>query len=763
MRYTPFFQTLGLDAKFYDQWARDIAMGQSEEGAFFMSPLYPYFLAFVYRLFGRDLLLIRLIQAFLGSCSAVLAFTIARDVFDRRAGLIAGFLTALYGALIFYDGAVLMTPLLVFLSLVALSAIVRADAGGNALLYAAGGVTLGAAAIGRAAALIPAAAVVLWILFSGRGRSSAGPESRSRRSAAPSEQAGNRSVPRSDSGSGLGPALRAAAIVVLGIAVVVVPVTVRNYVVARDFVPITSNGGLNFYIGNSEVATGGYVRPEGLDIVTDPDGEEIAERASGRELKPSEVSAYWYSRARAFIASNPGEWARLIGRKLVFVISSYELPQLENYYFQRRYAPLLSMPLPGFSVVGPLGLLGLALSFRRRRARLLALFTVAYLLSIVAFFVVARYRLPVVPILAVFAAYAILDTWKEAAGRRVGPVVRRVAALGALVFLVNANHYGIDREVGFAQPHFRLGIIYAQRGMVDDAVREFEQAIRLDPGYEKSYLNLGAVLSEAGHSDRAIEVFRRAIRLDPDYDLARINLAMALENQGNYDAALAQIDSVLSADPGNAMALKERGVILYRTGKPEQAAEWLRRAIENDREGEQRAEAQFYLGLIEGPASRDIPAAADEAMARADTLTVRGRITEAVEALEEAARLAPASGEPLRRLALIKREMGLLDEAIAAMREALRLEPALIGGHFTLGLLLNEAGRHDQAINEYEAAIRIDPDQASAHLNLALTYYFHAGNPNLAANHYRRYLALGGDPVPALESVLRELREGGRP
>ena len=120
IRYTPFFQTLGLDAKYYDRWAREIAGGTASREAFFMTPLYPYFLAAIYRLFGRDLLLIRMIQAGLGSLSAVLVYLLGKEIFDRKVGLLAGFVAAAYGALIFYDGSIILTPLLVLLNLVAL-------------------------------------------------------------------------------------------------------------------------------------------------------------------------------------------------------------------------------------------------------------------------------------------------------------------------------------------------------------------------------------------------------------------------------------------------------------------------------------------------------------------------------------------------------------------------------------------------------------------------------------------------------------------
>lgn len=757
VRYTPFFQSLGLDAKFYDLWARDIAGGTGERGAFFMSPLYSYFLAAIYRLFGRDLLLVRMIQAGLGSATAALAYLLGLEIFDRRVGLLAGLLTASYGALIFYDGSVLLTPLLVFLNVLAVFLLVRADTSQRSVYCLAAGAVLGLAAIGRAAALISAAAAVLWTALSVRdGVGDPGPATRGGAATRGRRVAGGPSGWRAY-------ALRRAALVVLGIVVVVAPVTVRNFVVGRDLVPITSNGGLNFFIGNGDGATGGYVKPEGLDIVTDPDGEAIAEQALGRDLRPSEVSGYWYDRAWNDIKARPGQWVKLMVRKLAFVVSSYELPQLENYDFQKRYSPLLKLPLPGFALIAPLGLVGLGLTFRRRRPRLLALYVTTYLLSIAAFFVVARYRLPIVPILIVLASYAALELVRRARARQLVALVAPAVGLAVLLFAVNADHYDINRESGFAQPHFRLGIIYAERGMTEEAVAEYEMAIRLDPDYPKSYLNLGAVLSEAARTDEAIRAFRAAIRLDPGYVAARINLAMLLERKEEYDRALAQVDTVLGWDRRNASALKERGVILYRAGRMDESEEWLREALQWDSTGEERAEIEFYLAVLGGSGARAMPPEAMSAVARADTLAKTGRVVEAAELLREASRMAPDSGEPLRRQALMKRDMGLLDEALVLMAEAMRLEPTLDGGHYMYGVFLNEAGRHDEAILEYDAELRIHPDFAPAHLNLALTYYFGSGNPNLAAFHYRRHLALGGDRVPALDALLSELESPNSP
>jgi tetratricopeptide (TPR) repeat protein len=412
-------------------------------------------------------------------------------------------------------------------------------------------------------------------------------------------------------------------------------------------------------------------------------------------------------------------------------------------------------------VLAPLGLVGLVVSLKRRRAQLLGLFFVAYVVSIVLFFVVARYRLPAVPALLAGAAYFLFEAWRWVRERRWRAIGGAALALAVLLFVVNANIYRIDTAKAFAQPHFRLGIVYGDRGLRDQAIAEYQTAIAIDPEYPKSYLNMGALLAEAGRRDEALDAFRRAIALDPSYAAARVNLAMLHRGVGEYEAALAEIDSVLAFDPDNAMALKERGIALLRLGRADEAADVLRAAAERDRDGSQGPEIGFYLGLIERPEPRAVPPGAELEMARAESLARVARPVEAVRALEEAARLAPESGEPLRRLALLKRDMGLLDEAVQLMGEALRIEPGLEQGHFIMGILFNETGQHDRAIHEYEAQTRIDPAFAPAHLNLAVIFQFHRAEPNRAAYHYRRYLDLGGEPVPTLEEALRTLDPRG--
>ena len=85
----------------------------------------------------------------------------------------------------------------------------------------------------------------------------------------------------------------------------------------------------------------------------------------------------------------------------------FEIPDNYNYYFTRQHVVTLRVLFLGFGIVAPLGLLGLFLARRLPGTWLFALFTFGYMVSIVPFHMASRYRIPVVPILILFAGYTV--------------------------------------------------------------------------------------------------------------------------------------------------------------------------------------------------------------------------------------------------------------------------------------------------------------------------------------------------------------------
>src|SRR5262245_34147012 len=167
IRHAPFFTLLMGDSRGYDQWARRIADGDwIGTDVFYQAPLYPYFMGAIYTVAGHDVLAVRLCQAVLGSVSCALIAHAAWRLFSRRAGIIAGFILALYAPAIFFDGLVQKTALDAFLTCLAIWII-------SGLIvwpvtswrsWMALGATMGALSLTRENALILIAVIGVWCL-----------------------------------------------------------------------------------------------------------------------------------------------------------------------------------------------------------------------------------------------------------------------------------------------------------------------------------------------------------------------------------------------------------------------------------------------------------------------------------------------------------------------------------------------------------------------------------------------------------------------
>lgn len=257
-----------LDDAVYLQLAERVAAGDWAVGpdAYYVSPLYIYFVGVLLTLTGGSVLAVRVVQVLLGTAAVGLMMAMTRRWFGDRAALPAGVLAGLTGLFTFYEILILQSALDPFLTALGLYLLMRAANDGARASAAAAGVAWGLLALNRPNVLPFLAVAALGLLWLGRWR------------------------------EGL---VRAAAFGVATL-VVIAPVTLRNRVVAGDWVLISSHGGLNFYIGNHERADGTYTLVEGITPSIQgqlTDAKAVAERAVGRPLKPSGVSDYFFGKA----------------------------------------------------------------------------------------------------------------------------------------------------------------------------------------------------------------------------------------------------------------------------------------------------------------------------------------------------------------------------------------------------------------------------------------------------------------------------------
>jgi tetratricopeptide (TPR) repeat protein len=545
VRSAPFFGQLVMDSQEYDRWARQIAAGDwlgSE--VFFQAPLYPYLLGLLYRLSGPHLDAVYLFQILLSVAGIYALYRAGREIAGEGVGLAAAGLAAIYGPFLFYDVQLLKESPAVAATAFLLWALAAARARPSFGRWLGAGVLAGGLALLRENALLiaPFLALLAW--------------------RQPHRQF-----------------LRDGGALLLGTVLALVPVALRNAWVGGEPLPTTSQGGVNFYIGNNAQADGTYrpiVPGKQIPALERQEPTRVAEAALGRRLSAGEVSRYWLGRALAWARANPGAYLRLQFHKLRLFWSWYEQPDAVDYYYVKELSPVLRLPLLEFGGAALLAAVGLLLARRRLAPFAPALvFALAWCASTVVFFLFSRYRLPVVPALLLLGAVPVAEgvaALRE--GRR-----RRALGFGLLVLAALA----LPRLAGFAPRldlvHYNLARLAEDRGQPEEAAAHYRTALASNPEDFLSYLNLGNLAARAGDLPAARGLYDRAATLEPRSDDAQSNLGGAYLAMGRLPEAKDHLDRALALDPQNLKALHNRALLALKEGDLAAARAWNAREL----------------------------------------------------------------------------------------------------------------------------------------------------------------------------------------
>ena len=535
----PIVRTPKLDSWEYVSWARRLAAGDFSWPVISLhGPGYPFFLASLLALGSGSLSFAMAAQAIVGALTAVTIALAAREWLGSRAGLLAGLVYAVYGPAAYIDTALLSEGLLLFLLALPLLILSREPVTGARA--AAAGAALGAAMLVRPTAVLATAACAAWLLLSVRRRQ-----------------------PR---------AWTLAAYVVVAALLVASPAALENWSVSRT-IGLQDYGGVNFYIGNSPLHAGRSVFRLGAGW----DGLN-AEASRAGIVDPAAQDRYYVAKTLAEIRRHPAAFITLLAKKSLWAVQAEEIRDSHSYYFFTGQSPVLRV-LPRMAILFPLACAGaLAMARRRARASLLAFHTAAAAAGTVLLVAGMRYRMPLVPVLAIAAGAGLTALADGVAARR----PRELATYGSVVLAsVLVSHLLSDpRNRNLAEEWAFTGSSLVTEHNLAEAETAYRRALSLDPGSGFAWDGLGLVHYDAGRLADARPAFARAAALDPDSARAAFHLALVDERDGRAPQAIAGYARALDLSPNDAEIASHLGTALGMAGRLAEARTQFRRVVE---------------------------------------------------------------------------------------------------------------------------------------------------------------------------------------
>jgi 4-amino-4-deoxy-L-arabinose transferase-like glycosyltransferase len=543
----PWFAHPVIDGRYYVDWASALlGGGPVPSGAFYLAPLYPFFLAAVFGVFGPSFTALYLVQHLLAAASATLIAWAGRPRVGEMGALFAAALFMLHHPLWFFAARPLGETLAIFLLVAALAALWR-DGRRTGFLA---GLLAGLATVARPNLLLVA---FVWLL----GETAKRRWSRS-------------------------------ALFLAGLTVAILPVTAHNWFASGHLVPVSSNGGITAYHGNGPGAVGVYTHPFGFSYDLGRQREEATRHArarSGLQLDEVEADSWWGRQALKTRLQEPLESVGLFAWRTALTLGNRELgldypPALDPNPWRATvrlpgghetpivpWALLLGLAATAFTLDGIRGSGGGSLWWA----------VLACAATPVLFYVSSRYRLPTAALLTLPAGAGLAALIRP----DIVPAWRRWGALGVGI-LVAALSLAVPSgdlyRLQTAESLSNRAQAYLLSGMLDEAEADALRSVEIHPRSVRLWVNLGAVSLAQGRTDEAEAAYRRALEIDLASPEAARGLANVLARSGRGEEGVQVLRRALSFDPRNVGCWNGLVGLLYAGGDRAEARAAVERA-----------------------------------------------------------------------------------------------------------------------------------------------------------------------------------------
>ncbi len=475
------------------------------------SPIYSYFLAVIFKIFGENLNYVLGFQMVLGVLAIAVFYKTAKLLFQNVwVGLVAASLAAFYGPFLYYEGLIKRDILIAYSFLFGLYSLLRGLNSHQALYFFLAGLSIGFATILRPH-ILPMFLVIY--LMWGVPR--------------------DFQFPKKFNG-----------LFILGLLIMILPLAIRNNALGRNDI-LSSPDPEIFWIGNTYDASG-------IDYVILDSTKRLSQETQGRVLKTFQVLL-------REIKLHPRSYGELYLRKIKMFFNGYEIPGNVNFQLYRELNKSLRWVLFDFKIICPLALLGLILAYKKfPHISLLYLFLISLSLNILVFHIQSRYRIVVVPFFLLFASYTLYSFYQFLKQREFLKFIQLFLLLGFMFLLTKPDESFIAKyfkgsirlldyvNLSNAYIHsykWNQGkLTLKQRDVLFSQAVFYLNKVSMNPNKKLvagshdviTLLNQGIVHYNLGQSEKAKSVFQNILSLEPPNETAEFYLKLMRHDEQNF-------------------------------------------------------------------------------------------------------------------------------------------------------------------------------------------------------------------------------------
>ena len=276
------------------------------------------------------------------------------------------------------------------------------------------------------------------------------------------------------------------------------------------------------------------------------------------------------------------------------------------------------------------------------------------------------------------------------------------------------------------------GVKLVESRRFHDALKVFEEALRLDPNNARAHRGLGRVYRETKHYEKARVAYQSAIGVKPDYAVAHYELGkLQYQFLKDYEGAQRSFREVLKLDPGTdggkaAKHLKasyvKHGEALFRQHNYQEAVARFRSASQVDPSD---ATPFYNLGLAYYHLRDYVPAE---------------------EAFTTATDLDPAYAKAFKLLGDVYRKTGAHTRAIESYSKAVEIDEGYVEARLNLAAVYSDTEQPQKATGVLEEAAGLFPDNHKVHASLGYAYAQQNDLTNALASYLKALALKGTDP-----------------